>query len=161
MNNLEAFMPFYGDDYFTAVAGWPEKAAQSYLRAIWHYWKHEQCKGLRNEDEYLRRVCQCDKDDWEEVRGYVFDNDKAFTLDADPDRDSQWQQGRAQREYDASKAKYESAVRRGKMGGPAKWKKPPDKLKGSPKSKPPPPNLLRQHPIRQSPDEKESQSGNS
>lgn len=114
----DAFIPFYGNDYFQAVEGHDELIAIAYLRAIWYYWHQNHCKGLRDDDEFLRRLCRVEKDQWERVRAIIFDNEKFFTQDAE----FLWHQKRAEEEWRKSVEKYDAAVNRGKAGAKSRWK---------------------------------------
>ena len=38
MNKPSAYLPFYGNDFFEAIAGYSDAVGMGYLRAIWHYW---------------------------------------------------------------------------------------------------------------------------
>jgi uncharacterized protein YdaU (DUF1376 family) len=110
-----AYMPFFGKDFFLAIDGYPELVGLAYLRAIWVYWADTACTGLRNDSEFLRRLCHVDRDDWEEVFEIVFDNDKFFYLGGE---DGKWHQNRAWEEYQTTKAKYDAVVK----GGKNRWK---------------------------------------
>jgi uncharacterized protein YdaU (DUF1376 family) len=110
----DAFMPFYGNDFFQAVQGHTDSVAASYLRAIWYYWSHNHCKGLEDNDEFLRRVCYCDKEHWSYVRGVLFDNDHFFSQDVN----GRWHQKRAEEEWNKSESSYARAV----AGGKNRWK---------------------------------------
>ena len=56
MKKPSAYLPLYGNDFFEAIAGYPDAVGMGYLRALWHYWNHTGCDGLPDDDEYLRRV---------------------------------------------------------------------------------------------------------
>ncbi len=118
MNNPDAFIPFYGDKFFQAVKGHADHISMGYLRAIWFYWSHTHCEGLKDNSEFLRKVCEIEKDQWDEAISIIFDNDKFFVLG----QDGMWHQATAAEYWKASKAKYEAAVARGKAGSEARWK---------------------------------------
>ncbi len=61
MKKPSAYLPFYGNDFFEAIAGYSDAVGMGYLRALWHYWNHTGCDGLPDDDEYLRRVCGCER----------------------------------------------------------------------------------------------------
>jgi uncharacterized protein YdaU (DUF1376 family) len=88
-------MPLYGNDFFSAVEGQPDHIALGYMRALWRYWNHYHCKGLPDNNDLLRRICQIEKDDWFEAKGVIFDNDKFFILG----EDLMWHQARADEEW--------------------------------------------------------------
>ena len=110
----DSYLPFFGNDFFLSVSGYSDVVVVAYLRAIWTYWAHTGCAGLKNDSEFLRRMCQVDAADWDYVFETIFDNDKFFTLGAD----ELWHQKRAAEEYEKAKAKYDAVVR----GGQNRWK---------------------------------------
>lgn len=71
-------MPFFGGMFFDAVEGYSDAVAIGYIRALWHYWNHTHCQGLPDEDEYLRRICRCDSQQWARTKGVIFDNQFFF-----------------------------------------------------------------------------------
>jgi len=105
MKKPSAYFPFYGNDFFEAVAGYSDGIAIRYLRALWHYWNHTGCDGLPDDDEYLRRICACDLSDWVRTKGIIFDNRYHFRL-----LDGIWHQPRCREEYQKSKVVYERRV---------------------------------------------------
>lgn len=128
-------MPFYWPDFWHAVEGFSDSAIVAYQRALSHYWHHNHCRGLQDDDEFLRRLCRIEKSEWQKIKQIVFDNDKFFTMDGD----GLWHQKRAQEEWIKSSAKYDAAVKGGRnrlknttqkqreaisrSGAVAKWKK--------------------------------------
>ena len=109
-----AYMPVYGYELNGALRGYKKNVKWSYWLALWFYWSHNHCAGLRNDDDYLRDICECDHEEWDFVRPVVFDNEKFFTLD----QDGLWQQIRAQKEWMKSQSKLESYSN----GGKTRWK---------------------------------------
>lgn len=118
MSEPTAFMPFYGNDFFQAVTGQPDIIVASYMRALWHYWNHEKCGGLKDDREYLRLVCRVDKADWPHVMSVVFDNEKFFTLE----NDLHWHQKRALEEWIKARKAYEAACARTAKATKTRWK---------------------------------------
>jgi uncharacterized protein YdaU (DUF1376 family) len=108
--NLDIYMPFYGPNFLTATAGFSRGVKGSYLNCLLHYWFHEHCKGLKNNDEFLRRLCECDREEWDETRDALFTGTKFFVLGAD----ELWHQKFADENWERSKAIYESKVAAGK-----------------------------------------------
>ncbi len=94
----DLFMPFDGPKFFEAVKSWPHSAIVAYLKALNHYWFHLGCEGLPDDTEKLRRICECDRGDWEEVLILVFDNDKFFKQDSS----GKWRQKRSDEEWNRS-----------------------------------------------------------
>lgn len=103
----DAFIPLYYRDFFEAVRGHPDFVGMGYLKAICHYWGHAHCKGLKNESEFLRRVCEVDRDNWELARSVIFDNDNFFTIG----EDGLWHQKRAAVLWKEAKAAYDAKLR--------------------------------------------------
>ncbi len=111
-------MPLYGADFFDAVRGQPDHIGLGYLKAIWYYWTHTHCEGLRDDQEFLRKVCEVERDDWAEAMAVIFDNDKFFTLDAD----GTWHQKRAAQEWAKAKEKYQRKVKQTSEARKKRWK---------------------------------------
>ncbi len=112
-----AYLPFYGNDFFEAIAGYPDGIAIGYLRALWHYWNHTGCEGLPDDDEYLRRVCLCDASAWPRTREIIFDNRYHFRLEH-----GLWHQSRCRQEYLKSKEIYDIRSKIGKKAADQRWK---------------------------------------
>ena len=86
MRKPSAYFPLYGNDFFEAIAGYPDTIGLGYLRALWHYWHHTGCEGLPDDDEYLRRICCVDSSQWPRTKGIIFDHRYFFRLE-----DGLWQ----------------------------------------------------------------------
>jgi len=114
-----AYFPFYGNDFFEAVAGYSDTVALAYLRALWHYWNHTGCEGLPDDDEYLRRICGCDIADWSRTKGTLFDNRYHFKLE-----DGRWHQGRCKAEFQKSQDIYAARSQAGKRAMTRRWHRP-------------------------------------
>ena len=108
MKKPTTYLPFFGNDFFEAVAGYSDAVAIGYLRALWHYWNHTACEGLPEDDDYLRRICCCDKDAWANVKEIIFDNRYNFRLE-----EGRWHQGRCRAEFKRSQ---EICAQRSKLG---------------------------------------------
>ena len=117
----DAYIPLYGDELNSAVKGYPSFVKWAYWTAIWFYWSHNHCKGLTDDDNFLRGICELDKDEWQTARDIIFDNDHFFTQDAN----GLWHQKRAQEEWSKSLAKYNKQVAKSKKGAKARWTPPP------------------------------------
>ena len=118
MKKPSAYLPFYGNDFFESIAGYPDAVGMGYLRALWHYWSHTSCEGLPDDDEYLRRVCGADASDWERTRSILFDNRYHFRLEGDA-----WHQGRCKAEFQRSKDIYAARSAAGKGAMAKRWHK--------------------------------------
>ena len=94
MKKPSAYFPLYGNDFFEAIAGYPDAVGLGYLRALWHYWNHTGCDGLPDDDEYLRRVCKCEVAAWVRTKGIIFDNRYCFKLE-----NGRWHQARCRKEH--------------------------------------------------------------
>jgi uncharacterized protein YdaU (DUF1376 family) len=116
---LDAYMPFYGNDFFAAVEGLDEPVIIGYLRAVWYYWSHTHCRGLPDDDEFLRRLCRTSIADWQRTKGVIFGG--FFTLETVVNADnntvsnteqlsSLWHQNRARCEYKAASEVYNAKV---------------------------------------------------
>ena len=101
MKKPSAYLPFYGNDFFEAIAGYPDAVTVGYLRALWHYWNHTGCEGLPDNDGYLRRVCACDDSAWPNIKAILFDNRYHFRLE-----NGLWQQPRCKNEWDTAARLY-------------------------------------------------------
>lgn len=102
-----AYLPFYGNDFFFAVAGYSDTVLAAYLRALWQYWHHTGCEGLQDDDVYLRRVCVPDGLNWPETKGILFDNRYFFRLE-----DGLWHQPRCRELWAKALLAYEKQVKR-------------------------------------------------
>lgn len=91
--NLDAWMPYYGDDFDSATKMWSREMRMSYLDCLWHYWSHTKCMGLPNDDEMLRRLCGCELREWVRTKGVLFGGRPFFYL-----RHGRWHQDRARKE---------------------------------------------------------------
>jgi len=74
----DQWMEFHGHSFFQAVEGLPDQTAMKYLRLLWHYWSHNHCKGLVNDEKYLKRVCRADEDEWPLIKQFILDNENFF-----------------------------------------------------------------------------------
>ncbi len=118
MNKPSAYLPLYGNDFFEAISGYEDAVGMGYLRALWHYWGHTGCAGLPDNDEYLRRVCGCERGDWARTRGIIFDDRYLFWLE-----NGAWHQPRCQKEWARCKALFERRSALGKAGAKKRWEK--------------------------------------
>ena len=118
MKKPSAYLPLYGNDFFEAIAGYPDAVGLGYLRALWHYWNHTGCEGLPDDDEYLRRICGCDPGEWSRTKGTLFDNRYHFKLE-----DGRWHQGRCREEYQKSLQICEMRAKVGTAGARKRWQK--------------------------------------
>lgn len=117
--NPDSFMPFFGNEFFRAVKGHGKVIGFMYLEALWYYWSHNHCAGLKDDHEFLRRICDCETMEWSETKAVIFDNDQFFTMG----EDGTWHQKRAFELWQEKKAKYDSVVKRGQLGAKRRWGK--------------------------------------
>lgn len=113
-------MPFYGHKFFNSVAGHSGNVVAAYLRLLWLYWSHHDCKGLPNDSEYLRRSACIDPNDWPAVEGVLFMGNEFFILDADK---GLWQQKFCELLYQEAEKKYQAASAHGRKGAVKMWEK--------------------------------------
>ena len=111
-------MPFYGGEFFEAMAGHSESVGMAYLRALWHYWGHTGCTGLPNDDEYLRRVCGCERAEWARTKGIIFDNRYHFRLE-----EGLWHQARCREEWRKSQESFAQRSEHGRTAARKRWEK--------------------------------------
>jgi len=116
MKKPSAYFPLYGNDFFEAIAGYPEAIGLGYLRALWHYWNHTGCEGLPDDDEYLRRICCSDPAEWARTKAIIFDNRYLFRLE-----DGAWQQPRCRAEWRKSQDIYEQRSKLGSAAARKRW----------------------------------------
>ncbi len=118
MKKPSAYLPLYGNDFFEAVAGYDDGVAMGYLRALWHSWNHTGCAGLPDDDEYLRRVCGCERAAWARTRGIIFDDRYLFRLE-----NGAWHQPRCRKEWAKSKKVFDQRSAVGKAAATKRWEK--------------------------------------
>ncbi len=118
MKKPSAYLPFYGNDFFEAIAGYSHAVGMGYLRAIWHYWNHTGCAGLPDDDEYLRRVCGCEGAEWARTKLLIFDNRYHFRLE-----EGVWHQPRCRDEWAKSKEAFDQRSAAGRAGAMKRWGK--------------------------------------
>ncbi len=106
MKKPSAYLPFYGNDFFQSMEGYTDEVLVRYLRAIWHYWSHTGCDGLPDDDDYLRRVCDCQAAAWAPMKAIIFDNRYHFRLE-----NGLWHQPRCREEWRVCCEAYEKKVR--------------------------------------------------
>jgi uncharacterized protein YdaU (DUF1376 family) len=109
MSKPDTWMPFAGNDFFSATRPHPPETGLAYLKALWHYWHHNHCRGLPEITEYLRRICEVERDSWEATRSVVFDNVDFFTLG----EDGLWHQKRCDEEWKIKESLYRRAINGG------------------------------------------------
>lgn len=119
MSAPDQHMPMFWPEFWLAVEGHPDVVTVGYLRALSFYWHHEHCEGLRNDDEYLRKICRIDRECWPEAKAVIFDNDRFFVMDVD----GLWRQKRADEEWSKAVNNYKTCVKRAHAGAKARWKK--------------------------------------
>lgn len=119
MNQPDDYFKFDGNVFFQAVKGLPPYIALAYLRAIWYYIHHNHCKGLKDDDDFLMRLCEIDLPRWKDARAIIFDDSQFFVLVG-----GLWHQKRAREDYKETKYQYEKKVSAGKKGAAARWRLP-------------------------------------
>lgn len=96
-------MPFFGLEFFQAVEGYPDSVALGYMRAVWHYWHHEHCGGLPDDDDFLMRLCRIDRVEWVRAKSIIFG--RFFNLER-----GKWHQKRAREIHEKIQNQYMARV---------------------------------------------------
>ena len=114
----DSYIRFVPGDFAIAMAGQSPQIKWAYWNTITHYRCHNHCKGLENDEKFLRRLSELETDeDWKIFFTLVFGD--LFTLD----ENGLWQQMRAQIDYAEDKLKLEKWKRRGLAGAAGRWGK--------------------------------------
>ena len=116
----DSYMEFYGPAFMQAVKGQPDAVVVAYLTALVYYWFHNNCRGLQDDTEFLRRVCERDKDEWPKIREVVFDNDQYFTQEP---LSGLWHQKKAKGLWKKAEKGYQFQVDRTAAARAARWAK--------------------------------------
>lgn len=106
-------MRMYWNEFWAAVEGQSNDVIVAYQRAMSYQYHHNHGKSLKDDDEFLRRICRTEKSEWHEVRDVIFSNDKFFIQDEDGD----WYQKRVLEEWQNAEIDYSKAV----AGGKKRW----------------------------------------
>jgi len=115
----DTYIKFDGDEYFRAVRGHTAHVQIGYLKAIWHYRSHNHCKGLENNSEFLRRICEIDLEHWDETFEVIFDNNHFFSMD----ENGLWHQKRAEQDWIEDSLAYQRRVQISTEANKQRWKK--------------------------------------
>lgn len=103
----DSFMPLYGDDLIRAVRGKPLFVKWAYWLALWHYWTHNHCRGLEDDDHSLQDICEMRNDpNWKLAKDVIFG--EFFLID----QDGLWQQNRCKAEWDKTLIAYQKQCTR-------------------------------------------------
>jgi hypothetical protein len=113
----DAYIRFRPGDYFPAVEGWSREDKWSYWKAIVYYRCHNHCRGLEDEDEFLRRLCECEPDKWPKLKALIFDNDQFFMQD----ENGLWHQKCAEDDWREDSEAYDRAVKRSASALKTRW----------------------------------------
>jgi uncharacterized protein YdaU (DUF1376 family) len=101
------FYPFFYRDVFDETECEPEFIFGGYMRAICRYWS-ECCQGLRNDTEYLQKICHLTDEQWAKVRDTIFG--KFFYLDEETDL---WKHPRIDQQWTKAEAAYARCIKGG------------------------------------------------
>lgn len=104
-------------EFEMAVKGQPASIKWGYWAALSHYRCHNHCRGLEDDDNFLRRLCEMENGEWETAKPIIFGG--FFQLDVN----NLWQHARAAEDYREDCATYERNVKRGKHANEARWRK--------------------------------------
>ena len=116
MNQPDSYLKLTGE-FFHAIEGLPDDVGLGYLRLIWHCRHHNHCRGLEDNDDFLRKVARVEKERWPEVKKILFDNDFFFTLD----ENGLWYQKRTWEDFSEDKKRLEKFIQRGRAGAAGRW----------------------------------------
>ena len=117
--NPDSFIPLYGNEFFLAVEGHSSDIGLAYLRVLWYYWSHNHCAGLKDDSEFLRRLCRISVDEWIVAKPIIFDNDQFFCMD----ESGLWHQKKAFEEWNKAKKRYAENCLRTQKATAARLKK--------------------------------------
>lgn len=120
--NPDAYIKFYPGEFFAAIEGYADPFGWCYFCAIMHYWQVNHCEGLRNDDEFLRRICRCSAEDWQTIGPIIFDNNGKF-FRQDESGDGLWKQKRAREEWEKAEKTIASLSAAGRAGMRKRWGK--------------------------------------
>lgn len=77
-------MPFYFRSFWEAVEELPDWMIVAYLRSLSYNWGHRSCKGLRNDEQGLRKTCRIESDDnWSKAWNTIFTGTEYWVLGED------------------------------------------------------------------------------
>ena len=114
----DSYIKFVPGDFAIAMAGQSPQIKWAYWTTIVHYRCHNHCKGLENDEKFLRRLSELENDkDWKIFYSLIFGS--YFMLD----ENGLWQQMRTQLDYIDNKLTMEKWSRRGKAGANVRWRK--------------------------------------
>jgi hypothetical protein len=119
MDSPDSYIKFDGNVFFQAVRGLPPYIAIGYLAAIWYYVHHNHCKGLKDNDDFLRRLCEIVPEQWPEARRVIFDDNVFFVK-----QKGLWHQKRARADYNQAEFEYNKKRKAGQSGARARWAVP-------------------------------------
>jgi len=116
MASPDTYIKFYPGEFAVAMAGQSPQVKWAYWNTIAYYRCHTHCKGLENDDRFLRRLSELETDsDWEIFYNLIYG--EYFKLD----ENGLWQQARTQLEFIEDKEKMDKWIQRGKNGAQARW----------------------------------------
>lgn len=118
MNKPDSYMPMDWAEFWQAVEGQSDLLIVAYLRALSYYWHHTHCAGLRNDSEFLRKICRADKLNWDDLCGILFNGSEYFNLDVES---NMWHQKRAQLAWLKVNETYEKRVKQTEAAMAARW----------------------------------------
>jgi hypothetical protein len=117
-NSPDSYIRFVPGDFAIAMAGQSPQIKWAYWNTITHYRCHNHCRGLENDDKFLRRLSELETDsDWLIFKALIFG--EYFTLD----ENGIWQQLRTQIDYIEDREKMDKWIKRGRAGESGRWNK--------------------------------------
>ena len=109
-------MPMYWPAFWNAVEGQEDSFIVAYERLLSHYWHHTKCQGLKDDDNFLRRLARKNELEWVELRPLLLDGDKYFWI-----CNGVWHQKRALEEWGKAFEAYQKKLERTKEMNRARW----------------------------------------
>lgn len=113
----DSYIRFEPGPYFAAVEGHSSDIKWGYWKAIAYYRCHNHCRGLENNDDFLRRLCEIDKDKWEHAKSIIFGGGEFFSMD----ENGLWHQKKAEMDWMEDVQSYEMRVRRSESANKKRW----------------------------------------
>lgn len=111
----DKFIKYRPMDFEMAAKGHPAFVKWGYIVALCYYRCHNHCKGLEDDDEFLRKICEIEKEDWIKSKPIIFGG--YFQLDTN----GLWQHAIAFEDYKEDCDTYEKAVLKGRFANSMRW----------------------------------------
>lgn len=117
MPKPDQYIQYRPRDFEIAAKGHPAHVKWGYVVALCYYRCHNHCKGLDDDDEFLRKICEIEREDWEKSKTIIFGG--FFQLDTN----GLWQHAVAFQDYQEDCHAYERAIIKSKNANEIRWRK--------------------------------------